>query len=178
MFNTDVTMPPVLTQEGVQLTGGPNASSGMYEKPTRIILRTRKLLEIYFGISQQPDQSQISPPCNGTTSSRPVDLPLPVYSLKKPNEPSAPARGDEQSYDTLESLRIPTDSHLINYSENLGDDSSPANLSGRPLGKTKETYCGECNRDYRTNSNYGKHRRDVHEKVRYQCTHPRCQKSF
>lgn len=65
MFNTDVTMPPVLTQEGVQLTGGPNASSGMYEKPTRIILRTRRLLEMYIGVFQQPDQSQSFPLATG-----------------------------------------------------------------------------------------------------------------
>ena len=112
MFKADVTIPPALTQEDVSRTGVPNASSDTYDKRTRIILRTRKLLEIYIGVSQQPDQSQSFPPCNGTTSSRPVDLPSPVYSPRKPQEPLTPARGDEQRYDTLKFLRILTNSHL------------------------------------------------------------------
>lgn len=50
--------------------------------------------------------------------------------------------------------------------------------NGDTGGKKRHTYCIECGRDFKTTSNYNKHRKDVHEKVRYMCTAEECKKTF
>ncbi|KAI5920703.1 hypothetical protein F4810DRAFT_404189 [Camillea tinctor] len=48
----------------------------------------------------------------------------------------------------------------------------------KPLKAPKRTFCDDCRRDYRTTSNYGKHRRDVHDRIRHACHFHRCGKTF
>ena len=47
--------------------------------------------------------------------------------------------------------------------------------SDRPRAKT---YCKECNHDFKTVSNYNKHLKDKHERVRFKCGHPPCRMTF
>ena len=46
-----------------------------------------------------------------------------------------------------------------------------ADPSNRPPAKA---YCKKCNHDFKTVSNYNKHRKDKHERVRFACRHPPC----
>lgn len=171
----------VLTQEGVPTVSIPDASGEAYEKPTRGILRTRELLEMYIGITQPAGPNEGLNTCDRVFSQQLNILPRTIYSSKNPYESSAAICGDIQRYDThvlLESLKIFTNSYLMNCSESPNDNRSQTSLSNRSHRKVKETYCSECQHNYHTTSNYGKHRRDIHEKIRFHCSHPRCQKSF
>ena len=41
-----------------------------------------------------------------------------------------------------------------------------------------KTYCKECNHDFKIVGNYNKHRKDIHEKVRFACRHPPCRETY
>lgn len=41
-----------------------------------------------------------------------------------------------------------------------------------------KTYCTECNHDFKIVSNYNKHRKDKHERVRFACRHPPCRMTY
>ncbi|KAI1337642.1 hypothetical protein F5Y15DRAFT_425679 [Xylariaceae sp. FL0016] len=63
-------------------------------------------------------------------------------------------------------------------SEAITTASPPSDTQRTPVRKSRSTYCDECQRDFKTTSNLGKHRRDVHEKMRYPCSFASCRKSF
>ena len=65
-------------------------------------------------------------------------------------------------------------------------DDTPPPHQQPPVQRTRDpsdlprakTYCQECKHDFRKVLNYNKHRNDIHVKVRFQCRHPPCGKTF
>ncbi|KAK9800087.1 putative C2H2-type domain-containing protein [Seiridium cardinale] len=66
--------------------------------------------------------------------------------------------------------------YSISPSNEGRSDSSSCELKKSPS-TGKKTFCDECGRDYKTTSNYGKHRADCHDKKRYACSYD-CGKDF
>ena len=55
----------------------------------------------------------------------------------------------------------------------------PVPHTGYPSdGPQAKTYCKECNRDFKIVGNYNKHRKDIHERVRFACRCPPCQMTY
>ena len=55
----------------------------------------------------------------------------------------------------------------------------PVPHTGDPLDRPRaKTYCKECNHEFKIVGNYNKHRKDIHEKVRFACRHPPCRMTY
>ncbi|KAI0535648.1 hypothetical protein GGR58DRAFT_504048 [Xylaria digitata] len=126
---------------------------------THIIRRTRELLGLYLGSSTSTTHEDVMSSGQGESSQQNTGSAEPT---------------DNGGIDQASS---PGSSSISNESGPSSETSRtrPKRSSSAPV---KKTFCDDCNRDFGTTSNLGKHNRDMHEKVRYLCQFPPCRKTY
>ena len=122
-----------------------------------------------------------------------LDSQAPSTTLSSPHAQSLESNSSAPTAaysNDIEMEMQPLDTHDVsqilysNPRRSLDDTSPPhqqppiphaGDASDRPRANT---YCKECNHDFKKVSNYNKHRKDKHERVRFACRHPPCRMTY
>ncbi|KAI0599949.1 hypothetical protein F4775DRAFT_101168 [Biscogniauxia sp. FL1348] len=136
----------------------------VYEQ-TRLVLRTTKLLQMYLAI-KYPSSHMIHTNTDQKLNNESDEFTM-SSSLGGSSQPAA---------STSQVGNCPT--NMWTESGSTLSLAGSRNLRSSSTRPPKKTFCDDCKHDFGTTSNYGKHRRDRHETVRYACCSPKCNRTF